>query len=124
MAESDYRFVILVSGISTTMTIGALLNAFTLAALTYATIKEKHNFGLSHWIATTVFIFNLAVVELVYCLFCIAYMIYAEILENSVDDGDTSVECEFFILGSQTLALIDWWSLALIAVTRAFPLIK
>ena len=118
------KFIVYVSGMGVTMTLGALGNAFTIAALIYATVKETRHFEGRHWITTTVFTFNLAVVELVYCLFSIAYLIYGGMLRNSADDGDTSKECEFFYLGLQTLALIDVWSVALIAVTRAFPVIK
>ena len=124
MSDNDYKFKILLSGISITMTLGVLGNALTLTAIAYATIKKKPSFDGHNWITTTVFIFNLAVVELVYCLFNIAYIIYGGLLAHSADDGDASEECEFFLLGMQTLALIDGWSLALIAVTRAFPAIK
>lgn len=71
--------------------------------------------------ATSVFIFNLSIVELLYCLFMLTYMIYGVLLWFNVDVGSTSGMCKFFLLGIQDIALIDGWSIALIAFTRALP---
>ena len=124
LGEEDYKFISFVVGITVLMIFGALGNALTLAAVTFATVKKKPNFDGAHWTSTTVFIFNLSIVELAYCIFMLAYMIYGLLLWLNVDVGETSGMCKFFLLGIQDIGLIDGWSIALIAFTRAFPNIK
>ena len=124
MVETDYEYKILLSVGCITLLLGALGNALTIAALAYETLKKKCNFDGCIWITTTVYIFNLAVVEFLYCLVVIVKIIYGEILRNSADTKVSPGACQFFLLGQQQLGVIDGWSLALIAVTRAFPLIK
>ena len=122
--EKDYKFISFVVVTMVLMIFGALGNALTLAAVTYATAKKKPMFDGGSWMATTVFIFNLSIVELLYCLFMLTYMIYGIVLWFNVDVGSTSGMCKFFLLGIQDIGLIDGWSIALIAFTRALPNIK
>ena len=124
MLESGHKFEILLYGVVVTMVFGTLGNALTLIAITYATIKQRSNFGGDNWIRTTIFIFNLSFVELVYCLLNLGYMLYGVLLWYNVIEVDTTILCQIFYLGIQELALIDGWSIALIAVTRALPHIK
>ena len=108
------------------LVLGVLGNALTLWAIIYATRKNKPQFEGDNWHKTTVFILNLAVVDMVYCLFTLAYMFYGFLLwlDAVAEDGKTSGICKFFLLGLQHLAQVDGWSIALIAVTRAIPYIK
>ena len=103
---------------------GAIGNALTLAAVTYATVKKKHNFEGRNWISTTVFIFNLTFVELMYCLFHMATVIYGIFFNFTAEAENTPGGCQFFIFGILNLGFIDGWSIALIAFTRALPNIK
>ena len=111
------------------MVFGLFGNALTLWAIGYATIRKKYQFSGIQWLTTTVFILNLAFVDAVYCLFMLSYMLYGLLFSlNAVeiahaDEGSSGI-CKFFVLGFQQLALIDGWSIALIAFTRAIPYIK
>ena len=108
---------------------GLLGNGLTLWAIGYATKKKKYQFAGVQWLSTTVFIFNLAFVDTVYCIFVVFYLLYSFLLSQNVvdislnEDGSSGL-CKFFVLGWQQLTLIDGWSMALIAFTRAFPYIK
>ena len=108
------------------LVLGVLGNALTLWAILYATRRNKPQFEGDNWYKTTVFILNLAVVDMVYCLFTLGYMFYGFLLWlKAVDeDGETSGICKFFLLNLQHLAQVDGWSIALIAITRAIPYIK
>ena len=105
---------------------GLLGNAFTLWAIGYATIRKRYDLYGASWLTTTIFIVNLAFVDTVYCLFFLAYSVYGfTIAPHSAasDDGSSGI-CQFFVLGLQHLAMIDNWSIALIAFTRPFPYIR
>ena len=111
-------------GIMLILVFGAIGNALTLTAVTYATVKKKRNFEGSNWISTNVFIFHLSFVELMYCLFRMADMIYGLFPFFIAEVENTPGVCQLFLLGVQNLGLIDGWSIALIAFTRALPNIK
>ena len=131
MAE-DLTFELWSIFISLTVIFGVLSNGLTLLSITYATIKKKNKFDHASWYSTTVFIFNLAFVDLVYCLFWLIYMFYGLYRSGlygawdritEINDGARAT-CKFFLLGVQCLAEVGGWSIAIIAVTRAFPCIR
>ena len=130
--DEDLTFELWSVFIGLTVIFGVLSNALTLISITYATIKKKNKFDRASWYSTTVFIFNLAFVDLVYCLFWLVYIFYglgrsglygAWDTETEINDG-VRATCKFFFLGVQCIAEIDGWSIAIIAVTRAFPFIR
>ena len=126
MTDSNLDFVVWSGCTGLLMIFGLLGNALTLWAIGHATRGKKYEFSGIRWLTTTIFVLNLAFVDTVYCLFFLAYMFYglqSSPNYNRSEDGSSGV-CEFFVLGFQHLALIDGWSIALIAVTRAFPCIK
>ena len=105
---------------------GVLLNSLLLTSVIYAKIKKQHNFDNSDWISSTVFIVNLGVVDLCYCLVNVMHGIYAGFVAHSsksqnYDIGSTYEMCEFISLSKQVLAIIDGWSTAAIAFNTAFP---
>ena len=123
--ENNYGFEIFIGCIVTLIIFGILGNSLTLTSVIYATIKKRHNFNANNWPTSTVFIFNLAFVDLGACLLTLAYLIYAAITYASrehldFDLGDTQGICKFFIIGIQDFALITGWSIALISFFRAF----
>ena len=108
---------------------GLLGHGLTLWAIGYATKKKKYQLHGVQWLTTTVFIFNLAFVSIVYCIFVLFYFLHSILVTLNVvdiwmdEDGSSGI-CEFFVLGWQQLTLIDGWSMALIAFMQAFPYIK
>ena len=116
----------------TLLIFGLLSNGLTVWAISYATIKKKYEFAGVQWLITTVFILNLAVVDTMYCLFMIFYMLYGFLHSREVIDvvdgrselknEEKSAEiCKFYDLGFQQLFLIDLWSMVLIAFSRGIP---
>ena len=70
------------------------------------------------------FFLNVAFADIVYCILYFPQLIYAVALYLEYDLGDSSSACKFFVLGTQTLACISGWSIALTAVSAAFPKIR
>ena len=114
---------------------GLLGNGLTVWAISYAPFKKKYDFAGVQWLITTVFILNLPIVDTVYCLFMVVYMLYGfmhsrEVIDVvdgrsiTINEEMSAAICKFFVLGFQQLTLIDGWSMALIAFTRGFPYIR
>ena len=102
---------------NTLLVLGVLGNTLTIWAVGYATFRNKYGFSGDQFLTTTIFILNLAFVDTVYCIFVLSYMVH-------VADDEPSRTCKFLVLGSQYLAILDGWSIALIACTRGIPYIK
>ena len=124
MAETEFTFEVWISFGLMVIIFGILGNALTLVSVSYAKSRNKHGFDDTKWISSTVFILNLAFVDLMYCLLTSSMLIYALFLYQKYDVGDTSVICKFYVIGIQNLATIDGWSIALIAFSQAFPRIR
>ena len=121
-----YNFELMISTIVVLIIFGILGNTLTLASQVYATLKKKYNFDIQSWGSSTVFIFNLALVDLAACFLTLASIIYAALIYSKHLDLEAetaaggNATCKFFILGIQGLAQITGWSIALISFVRAF----
>ena len=127
--EIDFSFEVFAGIVFPVFLLGIIGNVLTIVSLLYAKIKGNHNFNdVKEWRSKTVFILNLAVVDLLYCLFIVAMCIFALLLYLRLyqdDNNDqTSVICKIFVIGLQEISVIEGWSIALIAITRAFPKIR
>ena len=123
--ETDFTFEIWAGFISSLIILGILGNALTIIAVAHAKLNGKHNFAdIINWNSKTVFVLNLAFVDLSYCLFMLSKGTFSLLVYLKFYVGDTSGICKVFVLGIQNLAVLDGWSIALIAITRAFPKIK
>ena len=103
---------------------GIFGNAFALIAITYAKVK-KECFRES-WRTSTLFYFNLILVDITYCLLVSVHMVNSLLIYLKVIDDDDGHEktCHFFVLGEQTLATIGGWSIASIVFIQAIPRLK
>ena len=129
--ESSYRFELWAGCIFTALMIGLIGNILTLVSLLLASMRKNHGFDWKRWINQAAFVCNLALVDLMACLLMLAMLLYAFDVylsglrgeeTNDLKDthGQNSITCKFFILGIQNLANMSGWSIALIAVFRAF----
>ena len=125
MVETDFTFEIWISFALVFIIIGILGNALTLLSVSCAKIKNRHDFNDPKWVSSTIFILNLAFVDLMYCLLTLSMLVYAFLLYQYQEEvGDTYLMCKFYVIGIQDLATIDGWSIALIAFSQAFPRIR
>ena len=123
--EKDFSFEIFAGVVFPLFLLGIFGNALCIASVIYAKVKGNHHFDDdTTWHSKTVFILNLAVVDLLYCLLMVSMCIFAMMLYLKIYKDETFITCKFFVIGMQELAAIDGWSIALIAVTRAFPKIR
>ena len=129
--ESNYRFEVWAVCIFTALMIGLIGNILTLVSLLLASMRKNHGFTWKRWNHQAAFVCNLALVDLMACLLMLAMLLYAfgvylsgpkDVERNDGNDtlGQNSITCKFFILGIQNLANMSGWSIALIAVFRAF----
>ena len=129
--ESSYRFEVWAGCIFTALIIGLIGNILTLVSLLLASIRKNHGFDWKRWNRQAAFVCNLALVDLMACLLMLAMLLYAfDVYLSSLRDeetndvkdthGQNSSTCKFFILGIQNLANMSGWSIALIAIFRAF----
>ena len=123
--ESNYSFEIFAGVVFPLFLLGIFGNALSIASVIYAKIKGNHNFDDdATWHSKTVFILNLAVIDLLYCLLMVSMCFFAMLLYLKLYKDETFITCKFFVIGMQELAVIEGWSIALIAATRAFPKIR
>ena len=107
------------------LSISVLGNIFNLLSISYAHVKKRHNFHGTNWSTSSVFQLNLSVTNLCYCLLSFIAFVYAILIYfneeqgGTHDVGDETVACQIFVLGYQTLALTNGWSVALISISRA-----
>ena len=129
--ESSYRFEVWAGCIFTALIIGLIGNILTLVSLLLASMRKYHGVDWKRWINQAAFVCNLALVDLMACLLMLAMLLYAfDVYLSSLRDeetndvkdtrGQNSSTCKFFILGIQNLANMSGWSIALIAIFRAF----
>ena len=129
--ESSYRFEVWAGCIFTALMIGFIGNILTLVSLLLASMRKNHGFDWKRWNHQAAFVCNLALVDLMACLLMLAMLLYAfdvylsglrgeETNDLKSTHGQNSITCKFFILGIQNLANMSGWSIALIAIFRAF----
>ena len=105
--------------------IAAFGSVLTIASLIYAKINKKYNFDEDEiWLKSTLFVLNVAAVDIVYCLLFFAHLVYALRIYLQHDVGDTYSACKFFVLGHQDIACMSGWSIALAAFSGAIPKIR
>ena len=100
--------------------IGILGNLLTLIAIPYAAKTKKHDLHL-HWYTSTIYILNLAIFDLGFCIFGMP----TDILSNlgiGWPFGNTA--CKIFNYLGPIFAYGDWYALGLIALTRALFIVK
>ena len=123
--ETDYSFEVFAIVVFPLFVFGIFGNAHAIASVIYARVKRKHDFDDdTTWHSKTIFILNLAVVDLLYCLLVVSMCIFAMLLYLKVYKDETFITCKFFVIGIQELAAVDGWSIAIIAISRAFPKIR
>ena len=103
--------------------IGVLGNLLTLISVTYARKNRKHGLHNTTRLSSTIFILNLAIVDLIYCLVIISKLTYGLFIYQKFSVGDESM-CKFYVVGMHALATTDGWSIVLVAFSHAFPRIR
>ena len=122
--EESYKFECWAFLLSVVIGFGLFGNIFGLISIYHAKSNEKYHFKNS-WNSSTLFFFNLVVVDLVYCMFLVAKGVHALLIYLKVDDDLVNEkECQFFVLGGQTFANIGGWCMMSIVFTQAIPKIR
>ena len=122
--EKSYRFEAWISCLIAILIFGILGNVFAIISISYAKLKKTYHFHQS-WRSSIIFFLNLILVDMVYCLFLLAKMIHGLSIYLKFDTDDVNeIECEFYILGIQTIANIGGWSIASIIFTQAIPKLR
>ena len=119
------------------MTVGLLIictgvigNLLLLASVYYAKRTGRHGFVSDpKWFIETIFFINVAVVDLLYCLFVLvnaAYGIYVQNHQEYYEKNPSASHgiCKFIVLSRHNLSIIDGWSTAVIIFNAAFPKIR
>ena len=104
--------------------ISILGNLLTFIAVLTPKIRNKHEFDDSEWLSSTLFVLNLALADIIYCLFMFFTLTYGLLIYHKYTLGDVHGICRFFHFALQDLGAIDGWSIALIAITQALPKIR
>ena len=122
--EKSYRFEIWVGLLLVSLVFSLIGNLFGIVSIKIAKCKEKYHFQRC-WNSSTIFFFNLLVVDFCYCLFLMVHLIYASFLFLKIlDRGGNEMVCRCFVLGTQTLGNIGGWSVMSIVLTQAIPKIR
>ena len=105
---------------------GLLGNFLLVGSVTYSKMKKRNNFDDSQWMSSTIILLNVAVVDMLYCLFALGNAAYGTYVKQHYwsDDWDPDSSfgiCKFLDLGRKNLATIDGWSTAAISFNAAFP---
>ena len=100
--------------------VGVIGNVFTLVAIPYAAKRRRHNLD-KNWYTSTIFILNLAIFDLGFCIFGMPQNIsYYLGIEWSLG----TYGCKLFNNLGPLFAYGDWYALGLIAITKAFSIVK
>ena len=100
--------------------VGILGNLLTLTAIPYAAKRQRHNLH-KNWYASTVYILNLAVFDLGFCIFGMPNDI---LLNLGIAWPFGNIGCKVFNFLGPIFAYGDWYALGLIAITRALYMVK
>ena len=117
------------------LVVGVAGNILTIVTIAHARRMNREGRFYRNYKKVAIFIVNLAVADLVFCLFELYEYGYAMVSyfshqasghyhyyhrhEESMPDHDHHVECQIFVIGHQLLAQFDGWAIALIAFTKA-----
>ena len=124
MEEEELTFEIWVGFVIAFTVVGILGNILTLVSVTYAKKNKNHGLHNSTGLSSTNYIMNLAMVDLMCCLFIVSKLIFGVFIYQRFSVSNESVMCKFYVLGIHSLTTIDGWSIALIAFSHAFPRIR
>ena len=120
--ENDFTFEIVYVFMLLSLIVAVFGSVLTITSVIYAKRNQKHNFDSpSEWGKSTIFVLNVAFADIVYCIICFSHFLFALFLYLGYDVGDTTTGCQFFVLGTQNVACIYGWSIALTALSTAFP---
>ena len=119
--EADFTFEVLYGSVLLFLLTAVFGSVLTISSVLYAKRNKKYNFDNDEWLKSTIFILNVALVDIVYCTFVSAHSFYAFLIYLQYRFEDTSSACKFFVLGSQNLACISGWSIAMTAFSGSFP---
>ena len=121
--EENLKFEVLVSLGIIVLIVGVLGNLLTFLSVVVPKIRNKHGFDDSAWLSSTIFVLNLALADIIYCLFNLCMLIHGLLLYHEYVEAASEV-CKFFYIGIQDLGAICGWSIALISITQAIPKTK
>ena len=123
--ETNFTFEIVYAIMLLALTVAVFGSILTISSVIYAKQNKKYGFDdNSDWRKSTIFVLNIAFADIVYCTLYFCHIIYAALLYLKYDLGDNKLACKFFVLGTQTVAGISGWSIALTAVSGAFPKLR
>ena len=122
--ETDFGFEIWSALGVLVIIISILGNCLAFIAVLAPKIRNKHGFDDSEWLSSTLFVLNLALADIIYCLFIFFHLSYGLLIYHEYTLGDVHGICSFFHFALQDLGAIDSWSIALIAITQALPKIR
>ena len=104
--------------------VSILGNSLTFVSIIVPKRRNKHGFDDSEWLSSTVFVLNLALSDIIFCMFQLGGLVYGLLIYLDYVVYDSSKFCKFMVIGLQDLGSINGWSIALIAITQALPRIK
>ena len=123
--ETDFTFETIYGIMVIALIVAVFGSILTFSSVICAKRKKKYNFDdKTEWKNSTIFLLNVAFADIVYCTLYFCHIIYAALLYLKYDLGDNKLACKFFVLGTQTVAGISGWSIALTAVSGAFPKLR
>ena len=122
--ETDFGFEIWSALGVLVIIISILGNSLTFIAVLAPKIRNKHGFDDSEWLSSTLFVLNLALADIIYCLFIFFHLTYGLLIYHEYTRGDVHGICSFFHFALQDLGAIDSCSIALIAITQELPKIR
>ena len=120
--ETNLTFEIWASVGVSLLIVSILGNSLTFVSIIVPKRRNKHGFDDSEWLSSTVFVLNLALSDIIFCVFQLCSLVYGLLIY--LDYVDSSKICKFMVIGLQDLGLVNGWSIALIAITQALPRIK
>ena len=109
---------------------GVMGNLLLLASVYYAKRTGRHGFVSDQkWFIETIFFINVAVVDLLYCLFVLVHAVYGIYAQNHKEYYEKNPSashgiCKFIVVSRHNLSIIDGWSTAVIMFNAAFPKIR
>jgi hypothetical protein len=122
--EMNLTFEIWVAVAVFLLIVSILGNSLTFASIIVPKRRNKHGFDDSEWLSSTVFVLNLALSDILFCLFQLCALVYGLLVYLEHVVHDSSKFCKFMVIGLQDFGLVNGWSIALIAITQALPRIK
>ena len=101
--------------------VGTIGNSFTLLAIPYAKSKHRYEMESSFWM-TDVWILNLALCDLLFCIFCLPQYFIPYLGYRYAQTFGTPVVCNLSFTLVKLTYTNDWLILSLIAMTRAIKI--